>query len=46
VGALGLVTPSTGRLPLLLVGSIIWSVIDAIMIFNGSVPDSDGRKLR
>ena len=30
----------------LLFGVMIWAVIDAIMIFTGSVPDNYGRKLR
>jgi TM2 domain-containing membrane protein YozV len=32
-------------LPVLL-GSIVWAVVDAIMIFTGSVNDGAGRKLR
>lgn len=32
-------------LPILL-GSIIWAIVDAIMMFTGSVPDNYGRKLR
>jgi TM2 domain-containing membrane protein YozV len=32
-------------LPVLL-GSIIWAIVDAIMMFTGSVKDNDGRKLR
>ncbi len=32
-------------LPLLL-GVMVWTVIDAIMMFTGSVPDNYGRKLR
>jgi len=32
-------------LPLLL-GSIIWAIVDAILMFNGSVKDNHGRKLR
>jgi TM2 domain-containing membrane protein YozV len=30
----------------LLFGVMVWAVIDAIMIFTGSVPDNYGRKLR
>ena len=30
----------------ILIGSMIWAVVDAIMIFTGSVTDNDGRKLR
>lgn len=29
-----------------LLGSIIWSIVDAILIFTGSVKDNYGRKLR
>ena len=29
-----------------LLGSIIWAVVDAIMMFTGSVEDNHGRKLR
>lgn len=29
-----------------LLGSIIWAVVDAIMMFTGSVTDNEGRKLR
>jgi hypothetical protein len=29
-----------------LLGSAIWAIVDAIMMFNGSVRDSHGRKLR
>jgi TM2 domain-containing membrane protein YozV len=32
-------------LPVLL-GSIVWAVVDAIMIFTGSINDGAGRKLR
>ena len=32
-------------LPVLL-GSIIWAIVDAIMMFTGSVKDNHGRKLR
>jgi len=30
----------------LLLGSMIWAVVDAIMMFTGSVKDNHGRKLR
>jgi hypothetical protein len=29
-----------------LLGSIVWAVVDAIMMFTGSVKDNYGRKLR
>jgi hypothetical protein len=29
-----------------LLGVIVWAIVDAIMMFTGSVPDSYGRKLR
>jgi TM2 domain-containing membrane protein YozV len=30
----------------LLLGSIIWAIVDAVMMFTGSVKDNYGRKLR
>ncbi len=30
----------------LLLGSIIWAIVDAIMMFTGSVKDNYGRRLR
>jgi Fe2+ transport system protein B len=29
-----------------LLGSIIWAIVDAIVMFSGSVKDNHGRKLR
>lgn len=29
-----------------LLGGIVWAIVDAILIFTGSVKDKDGRKLR
>lgn len=29
-----------------LFGVVVWAIVDAIMMFTGSVPDGDGRKLR
>jgi TM2 domain-containing membrane protein YozV len=31
---------------LVLLGSIVWAIVDAIMMFTGSVNDNQGRKLR
>lgn len=47
VGLFGLVfgLPCFFGFPVL-IGSIIWAVVDAIMMFTGGVTDKDGRKLR
>ncbi|UQX10262.1 TM2 domain-containing protein [Candidatus Mycobacterium methanotrophicum] len=37
---------ASGLVGLLLVGVIIWAIIDAVRIFNKSVNDGQGRKLR
>jgi TM2 domain-containing membrane protein YozV len=30
----------------ILLGSIVWAIVDAVMMFSGSVKDNQGRKLR